>query len=391
MNRVSSIFSQILQLIPRLPFEAKVQEHKAERHARGFSSWSQLIAMLFCQLGHAQSLREITGGLAACEGKLRHVGVNAPPKRSTLAYANEHRPWELYRSVFYDVLEHCQREAAGQQRKFRFKHKLLSIDSTTIALSLSMFDWAQYKRSKGAVKLHLVLDHDGYLPQYAVISDGKEADISAARKMSFAPGTIVVFDRGYADYHWWLELTREQVWFVSRLKDNADYEVMERRAVPEKGNVLKDEVIALFKLAAEGKDCWLRRIEVWVEEKQEVMVFVTNHLTLAASTIAKIYKERWGIELFFKALKQSLRVKTFVGTSENAVQTQIWTALIAMLLVKYLQLKSTFAWSLSNLVALLRQQLFVYRDLMSWVNDPFQAPPALAGVHDGQLALEFAR
>lgn len=391
MNRVCSIFSQILQLLPRLPFEAKVQEHKAERHARGFSSWTQLIAMLFCQLGHAQSLREITGGLAACEGKLRHLGVSEPPKRSTLAYANEHRPWELYRSVFYDLLKHCQREAAGQKRKFRFKHKLLSIDSTTIALSLSMFDWAQYKRSKGAVKLHLVLDHDGYLPQYAVLTDGKEADISAAKKMSFAPGTMLVFDRGYADYEWWLSLTRQKVFFVTRLKDNADYQVVEKRAVPENGPVLKDEVIFLFKLAADDQDCFLRRVEVWVEEKQETMVFVTNNLTLAASTIAAIYKERWQVELFFKALKQSLKVKTFVGTSENAVETQIWTALIAMLLVKYLQLKSTFAWSLSNLVALLRQQLFVYRDLMSWLNDPFQAPPALAGGHDGQLALEFAR
>jgi len=347
--------------------------------------------MLFCQLGHAQSLREITGGLAACEGKLRHLGVSEPPKRTTLSYANAHRPWELYRSVFYDLLEHCQREAAGKKRKFRFKQKLLSIDSTTIALSLSMFDWAQYKRSKGAVKLHLVLDHDGYLPQYAVISDGKEADINAAKKMWFAPGTMLVFDRGYTDYDWWRSLTQQKVFFVSRLKDNADYQVVEKRAVPEKGNVLKDEVIFLFKLAADDQDCFLRRIEVWVEEKQEVMVFVTNNLTLAASTIAKIYKERWQIELFFKALKQSLRVKTFVGTSENAVQTQLWTALIAMLLVKYLQLTSTFGWSLSNLVALLRQQLFVYRDLMSWLNDPFQAPPALAGVHDGQLALEFGR
>jgi hypothetical protein len=391
MNRVCSIFSQILQFIPRLSFAAKVQEHKAERHARGFSSWTQLIGMLFGQLGHAQSLREITGGLAACEGKLRHLGVSQAAKRSTLAYANEHRPWELYRSVFYDLLEHCRGEAAGHKRKFRFKHKLLSIDSTTIALSLSMFDWAHYKRTKGAVKLHLVLDHDGYLPQYAVISDGKEADISAAQKMSFAPGTMLVFDRGYADYDWWLSLERQKVFFVTRLKDKADYEVMEKREVPEKGNVCKDEVIVLFKLAAEDKECFLRRIEVWVEEKQETMVFVTNNLKLAASTIAAIYKDRWAIELFFKALKQSLKLKTFVGTSENAVQIQIWTALIAMLLVKYLQLKSTFGWSLSNLVALLRQQLFVYRDLMSWLNDPFQAPPALAGVHDGQLALELGQ
>jgi hypothetical protein len=392
MNRVSSIFSQMLQLIPRLAFEARVRELKAERHARGFSSWTQLIAMLFCQLGHAQSLREITGGLAACEGKLRHLGVKQPPKRSTLSYANEHRPWKLYRSVFYDLLEHCRREAAGQRRKFRFKHQLLSIDSTTIALSLSMFDWAQYKRTKGAVKLHLVLDHDGYLPAFAVISDGKQADIAAARKMSFAPGTILVFDRGYADYDWWLWLTQQKVFFVTRLKDKTDYAVLEQRAVPENGNVLKDEVMYLFKLAAEDKECFLRRVEVWVEEKQETMVFVTNNLTLAASTIAAIYKERWQIELFFKALKQSLKVKTFVGTSENAVETQIWSALIAMLLVKYLQLKSTFGWSLSNLVALLRQQLFVYRDLLGWLNDPFHGPPTLAEMHDGQqLALDLAR
>ena len=391
MNRVSSIFSQMLQLIPRLSFEARVEEHKAERHARGFSSWTQFIAMLFCQLGHAQSLREITGGLAACEGKLRHPGVQEPPNRSTLSYANEHRPWRLYEAVFHDLLGQCRHDAAAHRRKFRFKHKLLSIDSTTVALSLSMFDWAQYKRSKGAVKLHLVLDHDGYLPQYAVISDGREADISAARKMSFAAGTMLVFDRGYADYDWWLSLCRQKVFFVTRLKENADYEVVEERPVPANGSVRKDEVIFLVKQAAEGKDCFLRRIEVWVEEKQQTMVFVTSHLKLAAATIAAIYKERWQIELFFKALKQSLKLKTFVGTSENAVQTQIWTALIAMLLVKYLQLKSTFAWSLSNLVALLRQQLFVYRDLMSWLNDPFQAPPALARLHDGQMALEFAR
>ena len=293
--------------------------------------------------------------------------------------------------TFYDLLKQCQHEAADRQRKFRFKHKLLSIDSTTIALSLSLFDWAWYKRSKGAVKLHLVLDHDGYLPHYAVVSDGKQADIRAAKRMSFAPGTMLVFDRGYADYDWWLSLTEQKVFFVTRLKDNADYVVVEQWAVPGKGKVHKDEVIALVKLEKEAKDCFLRRIEVWIEETQETLVFVTNHLSLAASTIAAIYKERWQIELFFKALKQSLKVKTFVGTSENAVQTQIWTALIAMLLVKYLQLRSTFGWSLSNLVALLRQQLFVYRDLMSWLNDPFQAPPALAGVHDRQLALEFMR
>jgi hypothetical protein len=148
-------------------------------------------------------------------------------------------------------------------------------------------------------------------------------------------------------------------------------------------------VIALTSQQEIGPEACLRRIEVWVEDKQETLVFVTNNMTLAASTIAAIYKDRWQIELFFKALKQSLKIKTFVGTTENAVQTQIWTALIAMLLVKYLQLRSTFPWSFSNLVALLRQQLFVYRDLFKWLDDPFQPPPALDGIHDRQMSLAF--
>ena len=389
MNRSCSIFSQILQFLPRLEFEGAVKQHAAERHARGFSSWCQLVAMLFCQLGHAQTLREITGGLAACEGKLRHLGITSPPKRSTLAYANEHRPWQLYQTMFYQLLERCRGEAATRRRKFRFKHKLLSLDASMIALCVSMFDWAQYRRAKGAVKLHLVLDHDGYLPCYAVLTEGKRQEISVARTMAFPPGAMLVFDRAYADHGWWLSLTRQKVHFVTRLKDDAAYGVVEQRPVREGADILRDEVIVLVSQQEIGPEALLRRIEVWVEDKQETMVFVTNNLRLAASTIAAIYRERRQIELFFKALKQSLRVKTFVGTSENGVQTQIWTALIAMLVVKYLQLRSTFGWSLSNLVALLRQQLFVYRDLFIWLNDPFQAPPALAGIEQQQLALSF--
>ena len=384
MNRVCSIFSQILCMIPRLEFQAAVNEHKAERHARGFSSWTQFIAMMFCQLGHAQSLREITGGLAASEGKLKHLGVSEPPKRSTLSYANEHRPWQVYQTVFNQILSRCQGEAASKKRKFRFKHKLLSLDSSVIPLCLSVFDWAHYKRTKGAVKLHMVLDHDGYLPSFAVITDGKTADITAAKKMTFAPDTMLVFDRGYPDYGWWLSLTQQKVNFVTRLKDNAEYGIVEQRQVPKNSNIVRDEVIVLCAQQEIGPQVRLRRIEMWVEEKQETIVFVTNHLKLAASTIAAIYKERWAIELFFKAIKQGLKIKTFVGTSENAVQTQIWTALIAMLLVKFLQLRSSFDWSLSNLIALLRQQLFVYRDLFTGLNDPFHAPPVL---DDRQLSL----
>ncbi len=379
MKRVCSIFSQILQWFPRLEFEAGVREHKAERHARGFTCWQQFVAMLFCQLGHAQSLREICGGLAATEGKLRHLGILDCPKATTLSYANAHRPWQLYQSVFYTTLERCRAEALTRgQRKFRFKHKLLSLDASMVELCAESFDWAKYKRTKGALKLHLVLDHDGYLPCYAVMTEGKTADVTEARKMRFEPGTLLVLDRGYSDYDWWLKLTRAGVNFVTRLKDSASYGVVEYRPVPENSNIVRDEVIVLVSQQEVGPEARLRRIEVWVEEKNESMVFVTNNLKLAARTIARIYKERWQIELFFKALKQGLKIKTFVGTTENAVQIQIWTALIAMLILKYLQLKSTFGWSLSNLIALLRQQLFVHRDLWNWIHDPFQSPPELA-------------
>jgi hypothetical protein len=376
MVRVCSMFSQILGWFPRLEFDAAVREHKAERHARGFTCWQQFVAMLFCQLGHAQSLREICGGLAATDGKLRHLGVLKCPKATTLSYANAHRPWQLYQSLFYTMLERCRGEALIRGRgKFKFKHKLLSLDASMVELCAESFDWAKYKQTKGALKLHLVLDHDGYLPCYAVITEGRTADVTEARKIRFQPGTLVVFDRGYSDYNWWLELTRGGVNFVTRLKDSASYGVVESRPVPDGSSVLRDEVILLVSQQEAGPEARLRRIEVWVEEKNENMVFVTNNLKLAARTIARIYKERWQIELFFKALKQGLKIKTFVGTSENAVQIQIWTALIAMLILKFLKLRSTFDWSLSNLIALLRQQLFVHRDLWKWINDPFQSPP----------------
>jgi hypothetical protein len=389
MKKFCSIFSQLLQLFPRLEFEQAVKQHRTERGAKGFTSWGQFVAMLFCQLGGAHTLREICGGLASCEGKLKHLGVSEAPKRSTLAYANENRPWELYQTVFGQLLEKCQSTVAdsGWKKKFRFKNKLTSLDSSTIDLCLSLFDWAKFRRTKGAVKLHLLLDHDGYLPSYAVITDGKKSDIKVARTMKFAPGTVLVMDRGYNDYDWFGELTDEGVFFVTRMKDNASYGVVEKRKVPENGNVRSDEVIFFFSVAEAGKEYFFRRVEVWDEEKQTTFAFLTNHLTFGSTTIAAIYKDRWKVELFFKAIKQNLKIKTFLGTSANAVHTQIWTALIAMLVLKYLQLKSTFGWSLSNLAALLRHQLFVYRELYAWLNNPFEPPPALEGIHDAQLVL----
>ena len=387
MNRVCSMFSQLLQLFPRLEFEQVVKEHRGERHARGFTCWGQFVAMLFCHLGKAQSLREICGGLAASEGKLRHLGVREAPKRSTLSYANEHRPWEVYRSVFERLLGRCQ-AVVGPRQKFRFKNKLLSLDASVIDLCARLYDWARYRRTKGGVKLHLLLDHDGYLPTFAVIEAARVPEVKIARQLRFEAGTIVVCDRGYIDYGWFQSLTEEGVFFVTRMRRDMVYRVVEERAVPQNRQVLADQVVSLGSHNHRLK-VPLRRLEVWQEEQQERLVFLTNHLSFGATTVAAIYRDRWQIELFFKALKQSLRVKTFVGTSPNALKTQIWTALIAMLLLKYLQLRSRYGWSLSNLVALLRQQLFVYRDLWSWLDCPFQAPPGLEGIHDGQLVLGF--
>jgi hypothetical protein len=394
MYKVCSIFSQVLKLFSRGDFEKAVKEHKAERHARGFTSWGQFMAMLFCQLGRAHSLREICGGLACCEGQLKHLGVPVAPKRSTLGYANEHRPWELYQTVFEQTLGKCRElvESQGGRKKFRFRNKLLSLDGSIIDLSVSMFDWAKYKRTKGAIKLHLLLDHDGYLPSFAVVTEGKTSEIRVARTLRFDPGTILAIDRGYVDYEWFRELTAQEVYFVTRMKEKAVFVVREDLEVPQNSNVVSDQIVWFPRLAREGEEPVLfRRVEIRDVETDETIVFLSNLLGFGATTIAAIYKDRWQVELFFKALKQTLKIKTFVGTSANAVRTQVWTALIAMLVLKYLQLKSKFSWSLSTLAALLRQQLFFYRDLWLWLDDPFQAPPALAGVHDDaqQLAITW--
>jgi len=381
-----SMFSQLLKLFPRTEFQALVKRTHAERHARGFTCWGQFVAMLFCQLGRAHSLREICGGLRSSEGKLKHLGITAP-NRSTLAYANEHRPWQLYRAVFQALLVRCQ-SAVPARRKFRFKHKLVSLDSTVIDLCATLFDWAKFRRTKGAVKLHCLLDHDGYLPSVMVVTEGKRHDVRVARTLRLDPGTIVVMDRGYVDYAWFGRLTVEGVFFVTRLKDNALYRVIERRRPPERSAVQRDEIIRLTGMAAETRCPHdLRRVEVYDPEKDETLVFLTNQLALGATTIAAIYKDRWQIELFFKALKQNLKIKTFVGTSANALKVQVWTALIAMLLLKYLQLRSRFGWSLSNLVALLRMNLFTHRDLWAWLDQPFDGPPTILTTTQGELTL----
>jgi hypothetical protein len=375
MIPVASCFSQLLSLVDRAAFTRAVRQHQAERGAKGFGCWDQFVAMLFCQMGGANSLREICGGLGTAMGKLVHLGLRQAPTRSTLAYANTHRPWLLYQTVFENLLKSCQALAAIKKRRFRFKHPLRSLDTSIIELCIEVFDWARFQRTKGAIKLHLQLDHQGCLPCWALVTDGDTNDVRIAQKLNFAPGTIVVMDRGYLDYALYERWTKSGVYFVTRSRTNMLYDVVERHAIGTRGNVKRDETIEL----AEGygrKRCpsRLRQVTVWDAEHQRELVFLTNIFHLAASTIGAIYKDRWQIELFFKALKQNLKIKTFVGTSENAVNVQIWTALIAMLLLKFLLLKSTWSWSLSNLAALLRFNLLSYRDLWAWLDAPFDIP-----------------
>jgi len=384
--RCASLFSQILSLIDRHEFAAAVARTGAEQRSKGFSCWAQFVAMIFCQLAQAKSLREITQGLACCEGRLRHLGLEESPARSPLSYANRVRPAALYEEVFQLVLARCHATSPGH--KFRFKNKLLSLDSTVLELCASMFDWARFRRTKGEVKLHLLLDHDGYLPVFAHITEGAMADVSVAQQLILPPGSIVAMDRGYNDYRLFEAWSEQKIGFVTRLKSNAEYFVTEPRAKADEGLIRADELIE-FQCLTAGRTIWqtYRRIEVWIEDKQESLVLLTNLRELSAATIAAIYKERWQIELFFKALKQNLRIKTFVGTSANAVHIQIWTALIAILLLKYLQFKSRCAWALSHLVALLRWNLFSYRDLWTWLEHPLATPPHFPP--DPQLAFDL--
>ena len=362
-----SLFSQILSLIPRSLFKDLAAQYGVEYRSKGFSSWDQFVSMLFCQFAQASSLREITMGLQSCEGKLSHLGISAP-KRSTLSYANQNRAWEFYQAIFESLLGLVRGEAGTRNKKFNFKHKLFSIDASTIDLCLSVFDWAKFRTTKGAVKLHVRLDHDGYLPDFVIVTDGKVHDVTAAWSFPYERGSITVFDRGYVDYSLFKHIENEKAFFVTRVKKNASYTVLEERSIPREADedIVSDSIVRL-------KSCEypepLRVIEV-VDVEGRSIQFQTNNFELSAETISEIYRERWQIELFFKELKQNLKIKTFVGTSKNAVMTQVYTALISILLLKYMKSKSSFGWSMSNLVAMVRMNLFTQKELWNWLNRP---------------------
>jgi hypothetical protein len=391
MVQVASLFHQLLQHFPRTEFGALVKKHNAERCAKGFGCWTQLVSMLFCQLAHADSWRDICNGLGCCWGKLAHLGIGKAPNKSTLSYANEHRPAQLYEDLFFTALKRFREEEGlgPRPKKFRFKNKLLSLDSTTISLCLELFPWAEFRKAKGGVKAHVLLDHDDYLPSYVLITEAKRSDVKRADAFTLNPGSIVVMDRGYNDYALFGRWTAQEIYFVTRLKGNAVYDVVEECEVPRNRPILSDQLIRFTGSKARADcPCLLRRVAVWDAGNEREIVLLSNLLSFfGTTTIAALYKDRWQIELFFKALKQNLKVRSFVGTSENALRIQIWTALMAILLLKWLHHLSKAQWSLSNLASMLRRNLFTYRDLQKWLDEPFGTPPLLPASEQRTLAL----
>ena len=374
-----SLFSQMLNLIPRDKFDRLVSKHSSDKYQKGINSWTHLVAMLFCHIGGAASVRDISNGLTSTTGNLSHLGVDRVPCKSSLSYINKSRTAELFKAVYSMLFEHL-----GSSHKFarsglsRLKRKVFLVDGGIIPLCLKVFNWASYRSQKGAVKLHTVLDYDGLLPVFVKLTDAKTHEITVAREMSFPKGSVVVADRGYLDFSWLKVLDSSGCFFVTRAKSNMAYEVKEHYDVKEE--VLEDEDVYLTAYVSKKEySSLLRRIRYLDSTTGKEYVFLTNNRHWDAQTVADIYKERWAIEVFFKQIKSHMKIKSFVGTSENAVLIQIWTAMIAILLFKYLKEKAQYEWHLSNLtvrraITFIRLNLFVKIGLMQWLNSPFYKP-----------------
>lgn len=375
-----SLFGQIIQNLDRTIFKKLVKEHQTDKHQKGFDSWSHLTSMLFCHFAKSESLRDISNGLRSATGNLNHLGNVHPPSKSNLSYQNQNRNWELFRDYYYALQKQLGQHRGLKQEKFRIKSKIFLLDASTISLCLSLFDWAKYKTKKGAVKLHTLLDFDGNLPVYVNITDGKTADNKGAYDIPLVESSVIVADRFYNDFYLLNVWDSNKVFFVIRHKHNLKFNVIKENELPENRHqhILKDEVIELTQKSKEKFPKKLRRIAVWDEKNEQTIELITNNLKWSCNTISELYKSRWDIEIFFRDIKQNLHMKSFIGTSQNAVMIQIWTALITILILKYLKATAKHKWYLSNLVAFLRINLFVKINLQNWLDKPFldkEKPP----------------
>jgi hypothetical protein len=382
MAHCNTIFHQMLKLIPRHHFAKLEADHGTGRKARSFSRWSQLVHLLSMQLTARASLRDGVASLKARLKSLYHLGVK-PVARSTFADANSQRPASFFEALFALMYRRCQ--PVAPKHKFRFKNKLFSLDATVVSLCLSLFPWARFRRTKGGIKLHTLLDHDGYLPAFMAISEAREHEVQRARSLSLPKGSIVVEDMGYTDYDRYAQLTAEKIFFVTRQKCNARYETLERRKVNKKQGLLSDQTIRL-----KARECPLplRRIAYRDAATGRRYVFLTNHFRLAAKTIADIYKERWQIEIFFRFIKQNLKIKAFIGNSENVVMSQIYAALIVYLLLCYTKFLCNLSVTLQNFMRILQLNLFQTCALQELFEPPGPTPDNMNA--NNQLCLAWA-
>jgi Transposase DDE domain/Domain of unknown function (DUF4372) len=372
-----NLFSQIISKIDRSSFRKLVKEKETDKHQKGYNSWTHFVSMLFCQFAKSQSVRDISNGLRSATGNLNHLGIQKAPSKSTISYQNKNRDWTLFKDYYYQLLSHLGQQAGFKQVKFRIKSKIFLLDSSTISLCLSLFDWAKYKTAKGAVKMHTLLDYDGNLPAYVNITDGKTADNKGAYDVPLLKGSVIVADRFYNDFSLLNVWDSKGVFFVVRHKENIQYCTVKENPLPDNKHehILKDEVIELSGNQSKIKyPKRLRRVAIWDDINQQVIEVITNQMSWTANTISELYKSRWQIEIFFREIKQLLHIKSFIGTSENAVMIQIWTALITILVLKVLKALAKFNWRLSNLIAFIRLNLFVKIDLQLWLDKPFEEP-----------------
>jgi hypothetical protein len=374
-----TIFSQILQKLSRRKFTEVVSAYQTDKHNKGINSWTHLVSMMFYHLAKANSIREVTNGLLSIEGNLYHLGImHKTPSKSSLSYINEHRDWRMFREFYFKIKEDLQN--SGHLKRTMFKgidKKIYLLDSTIISLCLKIFDWAKYRQQKGAVKLHTMLDYDGLMPSYLFMTKASQSDVKHAQYMTMPPNSVIVADRAYEDFKMLNTWNKDKIDFVLRLKKSINYVSVKELDLPEdtEENILIDEIIELAeKETSEKYPGRLRRIAVYNEERNQVIELITNNFSWTASTVAELYKQRWRIEIFFKELKSHLKIKSFIGTNENAMMIQIWTALITLLLLKYFKEIAKYNWAFSNLIAFLRMNLFVKISLLKWLNEPFHPP-----------------
>jgi hypothetical protein len=359
--------NQLLTLIPRHHFEKAVSDHAGNRYVKKFTTWNQLTTLLYAQASGKNTLRDIQTALETQSHKIYHLGLPSV-KRSTLAEANSERDYQIMEKLFYYLLGRCQKLAP--QHKFRFKNPVYTFDATFIDLCLALFPWAKFRRAKGAIKLHCQLDHRGHIPSFAVVTHGHGVDKYIAKKhFDVIPDSIYVMDRGYVDFDWLRSVDQKRAFFVSRAMDHQAFQITGQQEIPLKKGLLYDQTIELTGPVSQKKYTKpLRLVGFHDAETDRTLRFITNNFTLAASTIAQLYKERWQIELFFKWVKQHLKIKTFLGTSKNAVMTQVWVAMCYYLLLNYIKFQTRFKYSLFLLHRLIQNTLLDRFTLVDLLN-----------------------